>query len=186
MFPAIADKYDEGISAKAVSTRFERLKKEPDWLGDSTNSGSAAPKAPRTPKSKKAAKKIASEEDYEDDEEADISPSKFTPKGALNKTKGGRVTKTRSPRKAEIKVPTYVEEDADDDEEDDDVYPEENAGTIVVKSESNDHASTFSMNGNGHHNGNGYSGGQGEDEEDIFHEASPGQQYANGYDDDAV
>jgi hypothetical protein len=104
---AIADKYGEDTTAKAVSTRFERLKKEPDWLGNDgvsrTNNKIAGPKStPRkTNKPKKsAAGKGNSEEgdNNSDDEELENTPTKA--KGLLNKTQGGRVTKTQSPKKS--------------------------------------------------------------------------------------
>lgn len=119
------------------------MKKEPDWLGNSTNDGaprSAVPKAPRTPK-KKVIKKAASDEDNEDDEEAEISPSKFTPKDSLNKTKGGRVAKARTPRKAAAAIPNYLGSDVEEDEEDAvaDEYTEEKTSNIVVKAEMNDY-----------------------------------------------
>lgn len=191
---AIADKYEQGVTPKAVQMRFERLKKEPDWLGNDANgdSSSAAPKAknPRTPK-KKAAKKTVKEDDgddEEDDDEAEISPSKFTP-DAFNKTKGGRVTKARTPRKAAFKAPKYVQGDTEKEEEDDDnMYDGENAGTVVVKNESNDYGASFSNgNGhaNGHANGSGYADDEDQDEEEVYHHASSNQ-YGNGYDEDAV
>ncbi|ELR08899.1 hypothetical protein, variant [Pseudogymnoascus destructans 20631-21] len=167
-YSAIADKYEEGVTAKAVSTRFERLKKESSWLGNSTNGDvprSAAPKAPRTPK-KKVVKKNASDEDNEDDEELESSPSKFTPKESLNKTKGGRVAKARTPRKAAAAIPTYVESGAEEDEDDDgnsDEYTEEKVSSIVVKSESNDYGAMTPNHGQesqnfaaGDHAGNGF------------------------------
>lgn len=168
--------------------RFERLKKEPDWLGNDANANgdasSAAPKAknPRTPK-KKAAKKILKDDDLDDEEdedEADISPLKFTP-GALNKTKGGRITKAGTPRKAAAKVPKYVQEEEDDDTVDDDMDEDANAGAVVVKHESNDYGGTFSTI-NGHSNGNGYAD-EADEDEDEYHPASSSQQYGNGYDD---
>jgi hypothetical protein len=171
--------------------RFERLKKEPDWLGNDANgdASSAAPKAknPRTPKKNTAKKNIKEEDgdDDEDDDEADISPLKFTP-DAFNKTKGGRVIKT--PRKAALKAPKYVQEDNEKEEDDgyDDMYGGENAGAIMVKNESNDYGASFSNgNGhaNGHANGNGY---EDDDEEEVYHQASSNMQYGNGYDEDAV
>ncbi|OBT68883.1 hypothetical protein VE03_02176 [Pseudogymnoascus sp. 23342-1-I1] len=209
----IADKYEQGVTAKAVSTRFERLRKEPDWLGNSTNGDaphSAAPKAPRTPK-KKVIKKTVSDEDNEDDEEAEISPFKFTPKESLNKTKGGRISKVRTPRKAAASVPSYVESGGEEDEEDEEIsdeYNEEKVSIMAVKSESNEYgvmnaASNFAAgdhagnsfshsfggsfsNGNGNGHSNGQAGGFDMDDEDEFHEARHNQ-FGNGYeDDDAV
>ncbi|OBT78598.1 hypothetical protein VF21_02283 [Pseudogymnoascus sp. 05NY08] len=165
---SIAEKYEEGVTAKAVSTRFERLKKESSWLGNSANGDaprSAAPKAPRTPK-KKAVKKNVSDEDNEDDEEPEISPLKFTPKDQLNKTVGGRVIKARTPRKAAAAIPTYVESGAEDDEYDDgnsDEDTEEKVSGIVVKSESNEYGAMTPNHGSesqnfaaGDHGGNGF------------------------------
>lgn len=193
------------------------MKKEPHWLGNSTNGDaphSAAPKAPRTPK-KKVAKKSASDEDNEDDEEAEISPLNFTPKESLNKTKGGRVAKARTPRKAAAAIPTYVESGAEEDEDEgnSDEYTEEKVSSIMVKSESNeygamtpnhgaetpnfaagDHAgngfahhslSNGFANGNSNGHSNGQLGGYDMEDEEEFHEAR-NSQFGNGYDDDAV
>lgn len=88
-------------------------------------------------------KKNVSDEDNEDDEEPEMSPSKFTPKESINKTKGGRVSKARTPRKAAAAIPTYVESDAEEEDEDDDgnadEYTEEKVFSIVVKSESHEY-----------------------------------------------
>lgn len=199
-----------------MSTRFERLKKESSWLGNSTNGdapNSAGSKAPRTPK-KKVAKKTASEEDNEDDEEPEISPSKFTPKASLNKTQGGRIAKARTPRKVAAALPSYVESGGEENEEDEgisDEYAEEKVSTMVVKSEyrattpnfaAADHAgnsfahhsfsSGFSNgNSNGYSNGhsNGHSNGQpgGYDMEDEDEfHETHPTQFGNGYHDDAV
>jgi hypothetical protein len=137
----IADKYGEDVTAKAVSTRFERLKKEPQWQltnslsgSNGASNGNAPAKPKATPRKKKnvAATGSGNEDDDEDFEE------KPTPKKSnLNKTQGGRVSKPQTPKKngffnanmAAITVPS-------DDEE------------IVVKPEAA---------GNGYHrNGNGY------------------------------
>lgn len=65
----------------------------------------------------------------------------FTPKDGLNKTKGGRVSKARTPRKAAASIPSYVESggEEEEDEEISDEYTEEKVSGIVVKSESNDY-----------------------------------------------
>lgn len=181
------------------------MRKEPDWLGNSTNTGtsrSGAPKVPRTPK-KKVAKKGVSDEDNEDDDEPEISPAKFTPKHSLNKTKDGRITKTSTPRKAATAVPTYVESGDEIEDEDDagDEYVEETVSTIAVKSEINsynavspNYTSTQQAGNSFAHsfdsglsngNSNGHSNGYDIEQEDVFHEA-PGHQYENAYDDDAV
>lgn len=104
-FTAIADKYGEDCTAKAVSTRFERLKKEPGWLtnnpsgsnGASNGTGNGTPKKPATPRKKKAA---AAEGDDNEDDDEEFVDKKFTPKkSALNKTQGGRITKPKTPSK---------------------------------------------------------------------------------------
>src|SRR5271154_6656209 len=94
----------EGVTAKAVSTRFERLRKEPAWLtnsnsgpnGNGASNGAAKPKT-ATPRKKKNLGAAGSSN--EDDEDI-FEEKKFTPKkSTLNKTQGGRVSKPQTPRK---------------------------------------------------------------------------------------
>ncbi|OBT95909.2 hypothetical protein VE01_06093 [Pseudogymnoascus verrucosus] len=169
-YAEIAKAFGGDCTKWAIDNRFRSLKTDAKRIGDALASGldpisldipsgakgrnpsiadNAAQKAPRTPK-KKAVKKNVSDEDNEDEEEPEISPSKFTPKESLNKTKGGRVSKARTPRKAAAAIPTYVESDAEEDEDDDDnadEYTEEKVSSIVVKSESNEYGAVTPNHG---------------------------------------
>jgi hypothetical protein len=139
---AIAAQYGEGVTGKAVSTYFERAKKDPQWNRANSieeNSGSAKkPRAPRTPKAKK--------EKFEGD--ADDSPTK-PKKTPLNKTQGGRVAKTPgSGRGRPVKNYAEPEDENEDDNED-----------VNVKGEHDNEADDDDMavqhaNGNGHGMGN--------------------------------
>jgi len=100
----IADKYGEDVTAKAVSTRFERLKKEPQWQltnslsgSNGASNGNAPVKPKAAPRKKKNIDAAGScnEDDDEDFDEKKPSPKKST----LNKTQGGRVSKPQTPRK---------------------------------------------------------------------------------------
>ncbi|TVY62724.1 hypothetical protein LSUE1_G006157 [Lachnellula suecica] len=142
---AIAREYGDGVTGKAVSTYFERARKEPSW-----NRGDTPVKTPgsgrkRGPKgsAKKAASSMEDTPD-DDDEETYDTPSKK--KGANNKTMGGRITKS-SPRKVQRK--NYQGMD-DDEEEDHDNESEE----PFVKNEN--HNDSFAVSNNGYHNGNDY------------------------------
>ncbi|PQE06651.1 hypothetical protein CJF31_00009776 [Rutstroemia sp. NJR-2017a BVV2] len=115
-----AEKFGDGATGKAISTRFERMRKEEAWnLSISTNSDAAAPKGtprkPRTPgsgggrkKNPKTPKKV--EDDGDDGSEIE-SPSKIK-KENLKKTVVGRVTKA-NPRAAKAAVKSYEESDAE-------------------------------------------------------------------------
>jgi hypothetical protein len=129
---AIADKYGEGTTAKAVSTRFERLKKEPEWnlansLSASNGNGAGAngtpakTKTPRKPKNPASAAAAAPGSSNEDDDET--FEKKPTPrKSNLNKTQGGRVSKPQTPRKngagSSFNTQTAAINLASDDEDD--------------------------------------------------------------------
>ncbi|KAL3422932.1 hypothetical protein PVAG01_04679 [Phlyctema vagabunda] len=92
---AVADKFGEGVTGKAVSERMVRMKREPAWdltgtgeeSGNGTASAKATPRKRGTPK-----KKAVAHDDAGSDDEETFTPSK---KGALNKVKGGRVSKAR-------------------------------------------------------------------------------------------
>jgi hypothetical protein len=114
---AIANQYGEGVTGKAVSTYFERARKETHWnLANTLEENGAAPKStPRKRAPKSTPKKAPVNEDEDDDEGSSFgdTPSKKA-KTALNKVKGGRVSKT--PRGAAAVKKSYAE--AEDDEED--------------------------------------------------------------------
>ncbi|PQE20680.1 hypothetical protein CJF30_00002004 [Rutstroemia sp. NJR-2017a BBW] len=117
-----AEKFGEGTTGKAISTRFERMRKEEAWnLSISTNSDAAAaapkgtPRKPRTPGSgagrKKTPKTPKKVEDDEDEDSEIESPSKIK-KENLKKTVAGRVTKA-APRAAKAAIKSYEESDAE-------------------------------------------------------------------------
>lgn len=115
---AIANSFGEGASGKAVSTYFERLKKDTQWnlansiADNAANGGSArkaTPRARKTPVKRKGAQ--GSDESGEGDEE---TPPK---KGSMNKVQTGRVTKVRGFAK---KTANYAEPESSGAEEDDD------------------------------------------------------------------
>jgi hypothetical protein len=97
---AVADKFGEDTTAKAVSTRFERMKKEPGWLtnnpsgsnGTPNGNGATTAKAKATPRKKKAP---AGSSNSDDEEEFKYTPTK----SAMNRTQGGRITKPKTPSK---------------------------------------------------------------------------------------
>ncbi|CZR56747.1 uncharacterized protein PAC_06636 [Phialocephala subalpina] len=128
MKAAIAREYGDGVTGKAVSTYFERAKKDPSWQRANNSSPGADGATPAKAKrgggagrgrGKKAAAPptngngVTGGSGEDDDEEGgfDETPSKKTP---LNKTKGGRVAKPSSGRPK--KAVNYQESD---DEEDD-------------------------------------------------------------------
>ncbi|RDW83019.1 hypothetical protein BP5796_04510 [Coleophoma crateriformis] len=108
---AVADKYGEGVTGRAVSERFFRLKKEPAWNLDLTENADGGavrtPKKARTPKKNKVA--IAEDDEDDDDENEFPSPSK---KSTLNKIKNGRVSKP-SPRKGTNGLSSFMSLDSD-------------------------------------------------------------------------
>lgn len=118
-FTAIAREYGDSVTGKAVSTYFERVKKDPNWQRtDSIPTGeNGTPKktpVKRGPRAKKAtpAKKMGSSDDNEDDdEEMDLNGTPT--KGPLNKVKNGRVAKS-SPRSTTKK--SYKEDSSEIEE----------------------------------------------------------------------
>jgi len=128
-YKAVADKFGEGTTGKAISTRFERMRKESCWDLSNTSSSIAnspvkKPRARGTPKKKAASMTPSTEAENNENEENggddnsdyDVTPSK---KAAINKVKNGRVSKplsSRPARKTAAKAPTvYLEDDEDDD-----------------------------------------------------------------------
>ncbi|KAH8805948.1 hypothetical protein F5884DRAFT_755497 [Xylogone sp. PMI_703] len=131
---AIAKKYGEGVTAKAISTRFERLKKEPHAnLENSFNENESTPKSARvrgTPKSggKKAASvkmdsfstvdnmtQGTSEDD--EDELYQSFPSTPSKKPSINKVQSGRIMKSKPPSRpgqaGGITTPYILDDDND-------------------------------------------------------------------------
>lgn len=131
------------MTAKAVSTRFERLKKEPQWQLTNSFSGSNGASggngnAPAKPKAAPRKKNVAAAGGSNEDDDEDFEEKKPTPKkSTLNKTQGGRVSKPQTPRKnGSFNANTSAITVPSDDEDD------------IIKSEAA---------GNGYHrNGNGY------------------------------
>ena len=133
----MAGQFGQGVTGKAVSERFVRMKKEPYWNlsidTDTTGDGSTPTKAtprkrgPRgTPKSAKAAAAMnGSGEDDDEGSEFGATPSKK--KTALNRVKNGRVSKPKGGKGANG---SFTEPDEDDDEivKAEDGYGIENGG----------------------------------------------------------
>ena len=109
----MADKFGQGATGKAISTRFERAKKEPAWdlsINREADGGSATKATPRSrqPKAKKA---TSSNEDDEEESNFDETPSKK--KTPLNKVQGARIQKANGSgrgRKA-TKIDSYAEQE---------------------------------------------------------------------------
>lgn len=101
---ATAAAYGQGTTGKAVSTRFERLKKEEPWDLSINRDPGDAPVAKATPRkrgptatpgtasAKKTKKQNLREDDDDDEEDFQETPSK-SGKSTLNRVKSGRVTK---------------------------------------------------------------------------------------------
>lgn len=201
---AIASNYGEGTSAKAVSTYFERAKKDPQWnlantIAENGNGGGSAVKPKATPRKRTPAKgkKNLSSNNSDDDEEMD-TPSK--PKSVLNKVASGRVTK---PGRASAKKASYAELSDDEDDGDMDMIKPEPEGFVDLPTRkstngrSNGHfnghsngnsftsqsnASLFSGGGysnNGHHsnlNSQKWSNSHTQGDEDYFHDVDEGDE----------
>jgi hypothetical protein len=147
------------VTAKAVSTRFERLKKEPQWQLTNSLSGSNGSSNGNAPAKPKAAPRkkngISNEDDDEDFDEKRPIPKKST----LNKTQGGRVSKPQTPRK--------------------NGSFNANMAAIIVPSDEEDNFIKHEAAGNElHRNGHGYGNSfamddyDGEDDGVEFHEAN--------------
>lgn len=109
----MANSYGQGVTGKAVSERFLRMKKEEAWKLDINCDTVTTPKSGRkaTPKSGKGS--FSMDENVDDDEP--FTPTMKT-KGALNKVKGpGRVAKS-TPKGKNAKVFVDLDEDLMKDE----------------------------------------------------------------------
>lgn len=116
-FTAIAREYGDGVTGKAVSTYFERTRKDPNWqrtdnayLGAENGSAKKSP-TKRGKGAKKATPAKGSSAGDDEEESFESTPSKKTP---LNKVKNGRVTKASGGR---AKAKVNYQDDSDDDEE---------------------------------------------------------------------
>ncbi|KAF7944706.1 uncharacterized protein EAE97_005339 [Botrytis byssoidea] len=194
---ATAEKFGDGATGKAISTRFERMRKEPAWNLHSppgTNDSLGTPKkarAQRTPK--KSAKKAAASSNEEGDDESDLEMGTPSKKGSpvkketINKVKGGRVEKKPATpsRAAKTGIKSYV--DSDDEGDDDLIIKDEDIGAYDFGRAAdgdedmlggggfgggfgggNGHVYDHG-NGNGHGHGHGNGGDDGE-EEDVFYD----------------
>ena len=154
-FIAIAREYGDGVTGKAVSTYFERARKDPNWDRSRSAADIKSEGTPvKTPASRKRgqsknSKKTATTD--EDDTEVQFDETPTKKKTPLNKTAGGRVTKPSSGR-AKPRL-NYAEPDDEDDELNDEV--------TIIKSEnaSNPFISNGHSNGNGNSNGHSHSNG---------------------------
>ncbi|TVY90622.1 hypothetical protein LAWI1_G001157 [Lachnellula willkommii] len=167
MLAAIAREFGDGVTGKAVSGYFERVKKEPHWdrtksIADIITEGT--PKTP-TPARKRAAKgkKAAARDDGDDEEpqEFDTPSKKKTP---LNKVKGSRVSKASRAKQQPL---SYAGQDLEDDEE-------ELEDEQMVKMEN---IPVSSNGGNGHEYGYAVTG----DDQENYYDAGEdyGEAYAN-------
>lgn len=144
----MAEKFGQGATGKAISTRFERVKKESSWdlsinreLDGGSTSKTSTPRK-RTPKAKKAA---SSNED-EDDEEGNYedTPSKKTP---LHKVKGGRIQKNGNGRGR--KAINYAEADEDVEEIKGEIVEDEHEVEMHENEHDNDLANGYGNDENG-------------------------------------
>ncbi|KAI9729495.1 MAG: hypothetical protein M1818_008518 [Claussenomyces sp. TS43310] len=92
---SVADQYGDGVTAKAVSNRFERVKKEPAWVGKGKANGKST-KAKNSDANGETGEEL--DEDASDDAEDFKTPTK-NGKSLSRKVKEGRVTKKSTPRK---------------------------------------------------------------------------------------
>jgi hypothetical protein len=150
---AIAREYGEGVTGKAVSTYFERARKEHHWNLANTveENGSASKSTPRkrqqkaTPKKQAVVKNGFGEEDEDDDVSSFETPSKK--KTPLNKVKNGRVQKTSGRSRS---GPTTYAEPPDSEDED------EQDGNVKIEHMDNVGDEYEVHHGNGYENGNGH------------------------------
>ncbi|KAG0646543.1 hypothetical protein D0Z07_7656 [Hyphodiscus hymeniophilus] len=133
---AIAGSYQQGASGKAISTRFERMRKEPCWdltINTSAGDGSKSTPNKRTPNKAKGTPSEKMKTDVGSDSDAGdfFTPSK---KASIKKVQAGRVSKTKStPRSKSVK--SYAEEE--DDEEEDGLAVKDEAEEMTFDSNSN-------------------------------------------------
>ncbi|KAF7887038.1 uncharacterized protein EAF02_003685 [Botrytis sinoallii] len=177
---ATAEKFGDGVTGKAISTRFERMRKEPAWalnspLGTNDSLGTT-PKKARAPRSaKKSTKKAAASSNEEGDDDSDMEMATPSKKGSpvkketINKVKGGRVEKKPATpsRAAKTNIKSY--------DEDIGAY---DFGRAADGDEDMLGGGGFG-HGYGHGNGNGHgldlrlvhgNGGDGVEEEDVFYD----------------
>jgi hypothetical protein len=96
-FEAVAEKFGQGATGKAISTRFERAKKETAWdlsINREVENGSAARSTPRSRKAKVTPKKAM--DSNSDDEESNFGETPSEKKTPLNKVQGARVQKVQN------------------------------------------------------------------------------------------
>lgn len=87
----MANNFGQGITGKAVSERFLRMKKEEPWnLTINREAGGVEKPTPKK-KTPKGRKKVADDAGNSDDEDEFSTPSKK--KAPLNKVQNGRITK---------------------------------------------------------------------------------------------
>ncbi|TEY78211.1 hypothetical protein BOTCAL_0051g00290 [Botryotinia calthae] len=191
---ATADKYGDGVTGKAISTRFERMRKESAWdlnsppgTNDSLGTTPKKARAQRTPK--KSAKKAAVSSNEEGDDDSDmemLTPSKKgspVKKETINKVKGGRVEKKPATpsRAAKNNIKSYV--DSDDEGDDDLIIKDEDFSAYDFGRAADGDEDMLGGGGFGGGNGHGYGHGNGNDhghrngnrdnvaeEEDVFYD----------------
>ncbi|TGO42508.1 hypothetical protein BHYA_0007g00070 [Botrytis hyacinthi] len=187
---ATAEKFGDGATGKAISTRFERMRKETAWDLNSppgtNNPLGTTPKkarAQRTPK--KSAKKAAASSNEEGDDESDLEMATPSKKGSpvkkepINKVKGGRVEKKPATpsRAAKTAIKSYV--DSDDEGDDDLIIKDEDIGAYDFGRAAEGDEDMLGGggfgggNGHGYGHGNGHGHGHGGDdaeEEDVFYD----------------
>ncbi|KAF7872420.1 hypothetical protein EAF04_003341 [Stromatinia cepivora] len=167
-----AEKYGDGTTGKAISTRFERMRKESAWDLNSQPIGTNNPlgttpkksRAPRTP-SKKTPKKAAASSNEEGDDDSDLemgTPSKKSSpvkKEPMNKVKGGRVEKKNGTpsRAAKNTVKSYIDSDDEDDDDELIIKDEDTNAYDFGRAADGDEdmlgGGGFSGHGRGHGNG---------------------------------
>lgn len=142
----MAGQFGQGVTGKAVSERFVRMKREPCWNlsidTDTTGDGSTPAKVtPRkrgsrgTPKSAKAAAAMnGSGEDDDEGSEFGATPSKK--KTVLNRVKNGRVTKPKGGKSASASF-------TDPDEDEEDMVKAENGGGEGYKFSFDQHENNY-------------------------------------------
>ncbi|TGO80595.1 hypothetical protein BELL_0004g00210 [Botrytis elliptica] len=192
---ATAEKFGDGVTGKAISTRFERMRKEPAWalnspLGTNDSLGTT-PKKTRAPRSaKKSTKKAAASSNEEGDDDSDMEMATPSKKGSpvkketINKVKGGRVEKKPATpsRAAKTNIKSYV--DSDDEGDDDLIIKDEDIGAYDFGRAADGDEDMLGGGGFGGGNGHSYGHGHGldlrlahgnggdevEEDEDVFYD----------------
>ncbi|TGO85062.1 hypothetical protein BPOR_0435g00050 [Botrytis porri] len=177
-----AEKFGDGVTGKAVSTRLERMRKEPAWdldsppgTNDSLGTTPKKARAQRTPK--KSAKKAATSSN-EGDDVSDMDMASPSKKGSpvkkenLNKVKGSRVEKKPATpsRAAKSNIKSYV--DSDDEGDDDLIIKDEDVGAYDFGRAADGDEDMLGGGGfGGHGHGNGHvMEGDDVEEEDVFYD----------------